>query len=105
LIEESIVQATAAAGKAVAVLSKPEVYARRKVSEVIARFCAGCGLCVDACPYQARIIEPEEKVAVVLEPLCQGCGTCVSVCPSGAAKLRGYKELQILDMIDTALED
>jgi heterodisulfide reductase subunit A len=105
LIEESISQATAAAGKAVAALSKPEIYARRKVSEVIARFCAGCGACVDACPYQARIMETEEKVAVVLEPLCQGCGTCVSVCPSGAAKLRGYKELQILDMIDTALED
>jgi heterodisulfide reductase subunit A len=105
LIEESMAQATAAAGKAIAVLSKPEIYARRKVSEVLARFCAGCGACVDACPYQARIMEPEEKVAVVLEPLCQGCGTCVSVCPSGAAKLRGYKEMQILDMIDTALED
>ncbi len=105
LIEESMAQAAAAAGRALAGLARPEAYARRKVSEVIDRFCAGCETCVSACPYNARIMDPDEKIAVVLETLCQGCGTCVSVCPSGAAKLRGYKELQILNMIDAALDD
>ena len=38
------------------------------------------------------------------ELMCQGCGACAAVCPNSAAVLRGYKDQQVLEMIDAALE-
>jgi heterodisulfide reductase subunit A len=85
------------------VLAKERLESGRIVSEVNARKCTGCGLCVTACPYNARKIDEEQKVAVVEEALCQGCGVCVALCPNGAAKLRGLKEKQVFSMIEAAL--
>jgi heterodisulfide reductase subunit A len=102
-IPESIVQAEAAAGKAMTILSKSSLFPRQSISEVYDRWCVGCESCVVACPYEARKIASEKKVAEVAEPLCKGCGVCAVVCPSGAAKLRSYREKQILAMIDEAV--
>jgi heterodisulfide reductase subunit A len=35
--------------------------------------------------------------------MCQGCGECATVCPNSAAVLEGYREEQVLNMIDAAL--
>jgi len=102
-LEEEITQGQATAQRAASILNKDHLESGRIVSEVNARKCSGCGLCVTACPYHARLIDEEEKVAVIEEALCQGCGTCVAVCPNGAAKLRGLKEKQVFSMIEALL--
>jgi len=100
---ESLVSAQAAAGRALTVLSRRELKARGAVSEVNERWCTGCEACIAACPYHARSMAEDRKVAHVVEAICQGCGVCAAVCPSGAAKLRGYKEKQVMAMIDEAV--
>jgi len=102
-LAEEVTQAQAAAQRAVTVLARERLESGRIVSEVNARKCSGCGLCVTACPYYARRMDEEEKVVVVDEALCQGCGVCVALCPNGAAKLRGLKEKQVFSMIEAAL--
>jgi heterodisulfide reductase subunit A len=100
---ESIAQAEAAAARALTILSKKEMLSRRLISEVNERWCVGCEACVTACPYDARILDSDKRVAMVEDALCQGCGMCAVVCPSGAAKLKGYKEKQMMAMIDEAV--
>ena len=102
-ISESIIQAQAAAGRAITILSKSGLPARHDVSEVNTRKCSGCEACINACPYHARILDPDEKVAVVLEPLCQACGACAMVCPNGAAIMRSFRKGQVYSMIDAAV--
>jgi heterodisulfide reductase subunit A-like polyferredoxin len=102
-LDEEVTQAHAAAQRAATVLAKERLESGRIVSEVNARKCSGCGLCVTACPYNARKLDEERKIAVVEEALCQGCGVCVALCPNGAAKLRGLKEKQVFSMIEAAL--
>jgi Fe-S-cluster-containing hydrogenase component 2 len=44
--------------------------------------CAGCGLCVEACPTGAmRLVD---GVAQVEQSLCRECQVCLSACPNGA---------------------
>jgi heterodisulfide reductase subunit A-like polyferredoxin len=102
-LDEEITQAKAAAQRAANVLSREQIQSGRVISEVNARRCSSCGLCVDACPFNARWLDVGNMVAVVEETLCQGCGTCVAVCPNSAAKLRGMKDKQVFSMIDAAL--
>jgi len=102
-IDESMLQADAAAGKAIMLLSKPRITSRRCIAEVNERWCAGCELCVGACPYDARRMDEEKRVVVVDEALCQGCGSCAMVCPSGATKLKGFRDKQIFSMVDAAI--
>jgi heterodisulfide reductase subunit A len=102
-MSESIIQAQAAAGRALTILNKSALPIRREVSEVNTRKCSGCEACVIACPYHARIMDTDEKVAVVIEPLCQSCGACAMVCPNGAAIVRGFRRGQVYGMIDAAV--
>ena len=50
-------------------------------------FCIQCGLCVDACPFNALKRDPKTGAIIVDEDKCTGCGICVQVCPYGAATL------------------
>jgi len=102
-LEETIAQAQAAAQRAWTLLSKSEVKASRLVSLVNERRCSLCELCVAACPYQARVKDEDNRKIVVREALCQGCGACAMACPNHAAKMKGYKEDQMLSMVDTLL--
>lgn len=100
---ESIAKAQATAGRALTILSKKALLSREFISEVNERWCVGCEACITACPYDARVLEKDRKVVKVIDVLCQGCGVCAVVCPSSAAKLRGYKDKQIMAMIDEAV--
>ena len=65
-------------------------------------YCIQCGLCVEACPYEARVLELGGPYAEVLETVCQGCGVCVAVCPNGASQQVGYALSRVYDMLDVA---
>ena len=39
--------------------------------------CIGCGACVEACPFGAMFMDPDENIAIN----CILCGACVDACP------------------------
>ncbi|MCK4520325.1 4Fe-4S binding protein [Candidatus Parcubacteria bacterium] len=45
--------------------------------------CAGCGACVEVCPYGAIKIGEDGK-AVIDEKKCQNCSKCKEICPFNA---------------------
>ena len=105
-IGESIYQAQAAAARAATILAQPKLAAEPNIAVVDEDMCSGCKLCISVCPYNA-IDSVEEKIngktvvrARVNEGLCQGCGVCVATCPSGAMQQRGFKDEQILPMVE-----
>jgi heterodisulfide reductase subunit A len=102
-IEETIAQANGAAVRAVTLLSRKELQSAALIAAVNPRLCSSCGICVDVCPYSARVLYAEKGHAVVLDVLCQGCGACVAACPNGASYQRGFEFKQIFGMIDAAL--
>lgn len=99
-VDESISQAMAAAGRALTVLSKDTVEAGGKTAYINPARCNACGACVTVCPYNAIEIDEDKEVAVVNEVLCKGCGACVSTCKGSAPNLKGFKDEQILNMIN-----
>jgi heterodisulfide reductase subunit A len=102
-IEESIVQAMGAAGKAASLLSREYVEAKGVAVSLKERWCSGCGLCVSVCPYDARELDEVTGTARVTAVLCQGCGACVAVCPNGATQQPGFGKDKIMSMLDAAL--
>lgn len=56
--------------------------------------CTGCGVCIERCPFDARILESGKSYTN--DSLCFGCGLCVTTCPTGAIQLISRKETQIL---------
>ncbi len=102
-IEETMAQANGAAVRAVTLLSRKQLQSAAIIAAVNERLCSACGICVDVCPYSARVLDEEKGHAKVLEVLCQGCGACVAACPNGASYQRGFEFKQIFGMIDAAL--
>jgi heterodisulfide reductase subunit A len=108
-VEESIVQAQAAAARASAILSKDYVELEATVSCVIEDKCDGCAYCVDPCPYKAiRLVEYQsngtiKKRVQVDEALCKGCGTCQATCPKGAIFVWHFRPEQLLAQVYAAL--
>jgi len=107
-IPESVASGSAAAAKALAVLSDDTLQREPVVSKVIEATCAHCRSCITACPYQA--IEDYEirdrkgslikVVARVNEGVCQGCGVCATICRSKSIDLAGFNDRQIYGQID-----
>ena len=80
-----------------------ELTATPIIASVNPRLCAACGVCVEVCPYDARLLEPGMQYAEVVDVLCQGCGACVVACPNKASQQKGFEFLQINEMLDAAL--
>jgi len=103
-ITESIAMAEAAAQRALRILTGERLAAGSIVAEVRHAICSLCERCIAACPYEARWYYEDEDKIMVDELMCQGCGSCAMICPNSASVLRGYRDQQIFEVIDAALE-
>jgi heterodisulfide reductase subunit A len=98
-IEECIVQAEAAAARALTVLSKKSIEAEGTICYVNPDKCSGCGACVSVCAYSAAEMNDEKGVAEINEAMCKGCGACAATCRCGAIDLRGFTSDQIFEAV------
>jgi heterodisulfide reductase subunit A len=95
-IPDSVAQASAAAARMLATISKGVVEIDPVRAEIVEEDCSGCRTCTALCPYGAISYIEEKNVSRVNSALCKGCGTCVAACPSGAATGYGFTDSQIL---------
>jgi heterodisulfide reductase subunit A-like polyferredoxin len=110
LIDESLVQAKAAAARAARVLSQPSLTAGGAVAQVDPERCVGCLTCVRICPFGV----PQVSSAAVgvggiigaasIEPaICRGCGACVAECPAKAIQLAHFRDDQLMVKLEALL--
>jgi heterodisulfide reductase subunit A-like polyferredoxin len=110
-VPETIAQAEAAAAKACTIISKEKYEAEPTIAAVNEELCDGCGICVPVCEYNALEVvarpggKEGEKIVRLNEAMCKGCGGCVAACPSGAMEQKGFKNEQMLAVIEAALAD
>jgi heterodisulfide reductase subunit A2 len=107
-VTEATASASAAAAKAVALLSQGHVDLDPFVAHVNAELCEGHGVCVVECPYPGAIemhAYPDGRRRAVVNPaLCAGCGVCVGACPSRAIDLAGWTLAQYDAMVDAIVQ-
>jgi heterodisulfide reductase subunit A len=102
-IPETVAQASGAAAKVLRLFSQAQMVQEPTIAYVDPEICSGCGLCIPACPYEARTMHDWQHIAVVNTALCQGCGACTMVCPNKACQLRNMMPMQILSMMEAYL--
>lgn len=111
LLEESIVQAQAAAARAASLLSRDTITTGGKIAVVDPSLCVGCLTCVRSCAYGAPSIDDAlagigsiAGAARIEAALCRGCGVCAAACPAGAIDLSHYSNEQMMANIDALFE-
>jgi heterodisulfide reductase subunit A len=102
-IPETVAQASGAASKVLSLFSQRQMVQDPTIAYVDPQLCSGCGLCIPACPYDARSMHEWQHIAVVNTALCQGCGACTMVCPNKACQVRNLTNKQILSMLEAYL--
>jgi heterodisulfide reductase subunit A-like polyferredoxin len=109
-LDESILQAQAAAARAATILAKDSIELEANISHVLDEKCDGCAYCVDTCPYKAiTLLEymwqgVVKKVVDTNESICKGCGCCQATCPKDGVVIEGFTLEQIRAQIEAALE-
>jgi len=111
MLDEAIVQAQAAASRAVTILASPERKAGGAIAQVDPELCVGCLTCVRVCPFEIPRINTQVQGvgglwgAAYIEPsVCQGCGTCVAACPAEAIELLHYRHAQVESQVFSVFE-
>ncbi len=106
-MSESVTSALAAVAKTGSLLKKGHVDLEPLVAQVDTEKCVWCGECLKACPYNAieKVICDDKEVAMVIASLCKGAGPCVPVCPNDAIAIEGFRNDQIIAMIDASLKE
>ena len=106
LLDESVIQARAAAARAATLLAQDTLDTGGRVAVVDPARCVGCLTCVRTCPYGApRIAANLTGVGNILgaaqveAAVCHGCGSCASACPAKAIDLMHYTDMQVLPKI------
>jgi len=102
-IPDTVAQASAAAARVLAVISKGEVEIEAATATIDEELCSGCKICNLLCPYSAISFDEEKEVSRVNEALCKGCGVCVAACPSGAITGKHFTTEQIMAEIEGVL--
>jgi heterodisulfide reductase subunit A len=99
-IPDTVAQAKAAASSALIPLLRGVVPVISETAIVDPELCAGCGMCVEVCPYGAPALDPSWGVSQINAVLCKGCGACAVTCPSKAIRLQQFTPDQILAQVD-----
>ncbi|MFC1939827.1 FAD-dependent oxidoreductase [Chloroflexota bacterium] len=102
-IPDTVAQASAAAARVLALISKGKVETEATTAEIDETQCSGCRVCNQLCPYNAISYIEDEKVSRINEALCKGCGACVAACPSGAIKHKHFTTEEIMAEIEGIL--
>jgi heterodisulfide reductase subunit A len=104
---ESVASSLAAVARTGAVLKKGYLNLEPLVAKIDASKCVWCDECLKACPYGAieKVQQGGKEIAMVLESSCKGEGACVPVCAEDAIDIEGFREDQILAMIDASLKE
>ena len=102
LLDEAMIQAQAAAGRAARLLSQDTLTGGGRVAVVEALKCTGCLTCVRICPFNIPVIHPNLSgvgsvlgAAYIEASICQGCGLCAAECPARAIQLMHYTDIQL----------
>ncbi len=102
LLDETMIQALAAAARAARVLSRDTLSAGGRVAVVDESSCTGCLTCARICPFGVPVVRPNlvgagsiMGAAHIEAAICQGCGTCVGECPARAIQLMHYTDAQM----------
>jgi heterodisulfide reductase subunit A len=105
-VPDTVAQASAAASKALSLISRGKVTTEAAVSHVDETICHGCGRCEEICTFHAPSIISKNGslVSSVNEALCKGCGACAVVCPTGAISIRHFNMQEIDSLLDGLLE-
>ncbi|RLC65128.1 MAG: pyridine nucleotide-disulfide oxidoreductase [Chloroflexi bacterium] len=105
-VPDTVAQASAAASKALSLISRGKVTTEAAVSYVDESICHGCGRCEEICTFHApSIIRTDGRlVSSINEALCKGCGACAVVCPTGAAQIKHFNMQEIEGLVDGLLE-
>jgi len=111
LLDETIVQAQAAASRAATILSQEQLSVGGIVAEVDPTLCVGCLTCVRACPYTVPQISADLTgvggiigAAYINPAECRGCGICAGECPAKAIQLAHYRDDQMEIKINAFFE-
>ena len=102
-IPDTVAQASAAAARALALISKGKVTLEAAIATVDETLCQGCGRCEEICEFHAPRVSRNERplpVSTVNEALCKGCGACAVACPTGAISVKHFTRDQILAEVD-----
>jgi heterodisulfide reductase subunit A len=107
-IPDTVAQASAAAAKALELLSHSTLQREPVVSQVNEASCNACFDCQRICPYLAverkEIRDREGKlvkvVARINPAMCEGCGACVVGCRPQAIDLSGYNNEQVFAQLE-----
>ncbi len=111
-LDESIVQAKAAASRAATILARPALAAGGAVAVVDQSKCTACLTCVRICPFSIpKIVSNVTGVgnimgaAYIEAAVCQGCGLCAAECPAKAISLMHYREAQVRAKVEALFEE
>jgi heterodisulfide reductase subunit A2 len=107
-IPDTVAQASAAASKALELLSRPQMQREPTIAQVDEALCNACFDCQRVCPYlaieRAEIRDREGRVrrlaARVNPAMCEGCGACVVACRPQAIDLSGYNNEQVFGQLE-----
>jgi heterodisulfide reductase subunit A-like polyferredoxin len=106
LMDETMIQAQAAAARAARILSRDTLTAGGRVAIVDESLCTGCLTCVRICPFGVPVIKPNLAgagdimgAAYIEAAVCQGCGSCVAECPARAIQLMHFTDAQMMAQV------